>query len=251
MPKKKITTEEIIEEAPMSTTETNLDSITPESLAPTVDIDSIKESIKEELTPKLYEEISTKVRDDFMQKLSGKQAEQVKTIEDEIIEKYGANPTPSQAWEYMIEKTVELQEQRAIQKQKEIQEQQSRLEQESKGAQEYWQKKWDREYEGLVEMGALPKVEPNEIEGENVEKRKDFFNTYAEIVKDAQEKGLQPPESLYEVYYRHYSKKSKQPAGANAPIAGNSAPVAGAPTTSVRNMDLKQIIENALYPKGS
>lgn len=243
MPKKKVvtTTEEIVEEAPIDYKEDiqdkSMEEIVKETPAKEEPKEEEKEKKEEEPKPeidqeKLKEEVAEEVTKKIIKSLTGK-------TEDEATEemgdqspwaKEGRNPKD---YDEIANWSVELVEKKNEAKRVEVE----KTAAETKATQEVtateratsFNKYWDEQLEDLQESGKLPKaVDTTDENDDGVIARKELFKTMLDINQERVKEGKDPIYSLKEVYYEHYTPKSKQPAGADAPIsAGRSSAPSG------------------------
>lgn len=244
MAKKKIvTTEEIVEDTPIDYKEDIQDKSMEEIVKETPkEEEPVKEEPVKEEDPKdeeveldttqIEETVTKSVTEKMIKALTGG-TEVEATIETGNVSPWAKEGRNPRDYDEIAEWSVELVEKKNEAKRLE----QERINEEVKAQQvEYSQKRadfynnqWNEHLEDLTEAGKLPKVvDPNNEEDEGVIARKELFKAMLEVNNDRVAKGKEATYSLKEIYYEHYTPKSKQPAGADAPVSAgrSSAPAA-------------------------
>ncbi len=221
MAKKKITTtEEEVEETP---TENN-----PQTKEPPVETkaeEAVVETPKapeidiEEITRQVEEKVSQATAQKLIESLSGKKEES----ESYPWEKEGRNPTYKEALDYVGTKAEErvlakLNDEVVAEETKEKADKEQ-LEAAQKLQTELLNKSWDQQLTELETTNRIPKiVDANNPNDPGVVIRKQMFKELNKNVAEQQAAGKIPSYSLKEVFYEGNFKR--QPAGADAPIAG-------------------------------
>lgn len=223
MPKKRTIIEEDIDSS-----QTSDPIVETPPKEPEIDTEALRNEIREQVSNEIRDQVSAEAKEaainqlkDQLSPLFGSSKAEEKTLSQEVVERYGQTPTLDQQYEFLLDK--------AAQKVRSQQEEESRRAAEQEEAQrkaageanDYWHKVWQAEYESMVESNLLPKVaDEKSATDEGVRARDELFTTFATIAKEATDKGERPPQSLYEIYTRHYQKKSNP--AADAPVGAGS-----------------------------
>ncbi len=221
------------------------EDITKEDNKPPV-VEPPKEEVKEEIvtpppidTEELKKEITEKVSketvDKITQALTGKQEETTQEQKDKYLEysekflaEKGRNPTWFELVPFIRDEVK--QELKREQEETRVQQEEAQrtVAETEKQRTEAFNKHIDAQLEDLYRQERLPKIvnkdNPND---EGVQARKALFQAMLEVNQDRVNKGQDPIYSIKEIFYEHYKKPSRQPAGADAPVSvgsGNVAP---------------------------
>lgn len=215
--------------------ETETPTETP-AVEPTID----KEALKEELKTELSEEVKKEV-----EALKTDQTPDQKDEYDKFVDDYTTKNGQAPEWKQVA---TFLKEQAKTELKAELDaevEQEKQQELEATKAQESRQqetndtlnKQWDRQIDDLVKTGKIVGIkDPNDVRVQDIKDangkvieqiplepgkraRYELFKTMYLASEEEIQAGGEPITNLKEVFYEHYNK-DKQPAGADAPIAG-------------------------------
>lgn len=177
---------------------------------PVVDTEKIKQELREE--------VSKDVTESIVKSLS--QDRKTEEVPQTPWEKENRTPTWTEALEYVGQQTEKRLEEKQTAKAKEAEDQRTQqltAEQQNK---EQWNGYWNGQLDELSASGKIPKVEKQDQSDEGIKARQALFTEMVKVNTDRMAKGLSTITSIKEIYYEHYTPPSKQPAGADAPVAG-------------------------------
>ncbi|GEM_PF-4989570 len=247
--------------APLEIDPTKLDEPATEEVKveePKVEPPIDKEAIKAELKEEVTKDIQAKI----VEQLQGTKEEKKDAYADfekEIWDKEGRTPTYKEALDLI---KVQAKEEIKAELNAEVEAEQKQ-EQDTQKAQETQQqelndslnKDWDEQLGELVKAGRIPGIKDasddrvqvvSDASGKEIERipleegkraRYELFKAMYLASEERINTGAKPLTNLKEIYYEHYSK-DKQPAGANAPIAGVRKSVSQDSGTSFKYSDI-------------
>ena len=207
---------------------------TPKEEVVTQPVDEVKERIDkeqdEERERRIAEEAANKVVQDLEAKRQAEEAAKVEPVKDDpytkwqrdFFEKEKRQPTYVEALEFVKDRAKEemRQEQIAEQqfKEEEARKAQAVQAEESKRINTYV----DDELNDLYTSGRLTKIQdPNNPSDPGVVERKSLFSKWQEVNAQRRSEGKPEIISATRIAEFYWKKPNVQPAGANAPIAGN------------------------------
>lgn len=142
--------------------------------------------------------------------------------EDEFKKKENRPPTYSEALKFVSDQAIKEIEARQAEKDRIAAEEQEAAKKTQEEADKQLNAIVDDELSELYQAGKLTKiVDPNNPSDQGVIERQALFTKWQEINMERRSKNLPPIVSPIRIYDFYYTKPNAQPAGANAPVAGN------------------------------
>ncbi len=232
-----------------------------------------KEEIKVEETPKEEPKVEPEEKkEEVIKEIEAAKEDQTPEQKDEydkFVEDYtkqhGKAPEWKQVADFLKDQVKADLQAEVEQEEKQEAETQKAQEEEQQKLNDSLNKDWDEQLDELVKAGKIPSIKDpnnNEVqvitnaEGKEIERiplepgkkaRYDLFKAMYVASEDRIANKQKPLTNLKEIFYEHYGKK--QPAGADAPIAGARKSVSQtSPTfnyTDIHNVSTEQLLEEA------
>lgn len=188
-----------------------------------LNIDEVAKKTAEETAKKVLEEQEIKAKEAEKDKVTPQNPddEYVKWTE-KFTKENGRTPNYAEAFQFMEERVAAKIEQRQIEQKQQQEEEQKKQEQAKLDENKRLNAYVDDELSDLYRAGKLTKIlDPNNPSDQGVVERKALFAAWAEVNNERRAKNLPEIISPTRIYEFYYKKPTVQPAGANAPIAGN------------------------------
>lgn len=191
----------------------------PEPIAsktPEIDIDKIKQELKDE--------VSSEVADRVQKALKGEdtkeERDRYEIIAEEFAQKNGRSPTWHELIPYMVEDAKQAIKAEQAEEARKADEVQQTIAKTEKEREENFNKFIDDELNELYSKDRLPKIkDKDDPEDYGVKTRTALFQTMMEVNQKRVANNEPPIYSINKIYHEYFTPPSKQPAGANAPVS--------------------------------
>lgn len=238
--------DEIIEKIPVDETPTPPTAETPEEPKEELDVDKLKEEIREDVAKELSKTQANKI----YKALTGEDEpapEQEKDRYQEFATKFyqenGRNPYWHELIPEVVKATKEEMAYEQAEQAKQTEEQRKAIEEDNKKRVDEFNRFTDEQLDDLYTANKLPQiVDKDDPEDYGVKARQALFKTMMEVNQKRTAEGKAPIYSIKEIYYEHYQVPSRQPAGYDAPVSVGRG---GTPPTNSQEIDYFRDIRNA------
>jgi hypothetical protein len=210
---------------------------------PKKDDEEVDVELEELDTEALKKEAAAEAKKQVIEALQDKPKEEVDEYEawaKKVFDETGKQPNWKQAAEFIKENAKREIRAEEEAKAKEEEDKKATQAEEEKKVTSDWNAFIDRELDDLYAESKLPKIkDANSATDPGVVARKALFQTMLDVNTKLQSEGKPIEYSIYKIFHKYYKAPNRQPAGADAPIAGGTGGNA-APEDKVSYQELKK-----------
>lgn len=215
-------------------TEVPVEEKPAEEAKPPIEVEPPKEDVQEVIKKTAEETAQTlleKQREEDQRKEEEKakltpQEDEYAKWEKQLWEKENRSPTYVEALNFVKEQAKNELKAEEDQATKQKQEEEAKVTEQRNTEKKVIENYVDMEFKKLIERGLLTDVkDPNNPSDQGIVERKELSKVWFETNQERLKKGEPEIMSATEIFYNHYKKPTAQPAGADAPVAGNKGSV--------------------------